>query len=140
MKLQGPAGPEDSPGDEPGGGVYEWYTRGMELLKAGSPAAAEQLLSRAADAEPASRSIREGLARAQFGARHYAAAAESFRKIVEANPSEDYALYGLGLTLSRLGDFTGAAEQLALAVAMVPDNEHYARALRQVRATLDARR
>jgi tetratricopeptide (TPR) repeat protein len=125
---------------EPGGDVYDWYTRGLDLLTTGSPAAAVQLLQRAADAEPASRSIREALARAQFGARRYAAAAATFRSIVEDNPSEDYALFGLGLALSRLGDFQAAVEHLALAAAMRPDNEDYARALRQARATLDARR
>jgi tetratricopeptide (TPR) repeat protein len=125
---------------EPGDDVYDWYTRGLDLLTTGSPAAAVQLLQRAADAEPASRSIREALARAQFGARHYAEAADNFRAIVEDNPSEDYALFGLGLALSRLGDFRAAVEHLALAAAMRPDNEDYARALRQARATLDARR
>jgi tetratricopeptide (TPR) repeat protein len=125
---------------EPSGGVYEWYTRGLGLLTSGSPAAAVELLQRAADAEPASRSIREALARAQFGARRYAEAADNFRSIVEDNPSEDYALFGLGLALSRLGDFAAAVEHLALAAAMCPDNKDYTNALRQARATLNARR
>ena len=125
---------------EPGGDVYDWYTRGLDLLTTGSPAAAVQLLQRAADAEPASRSVREALARAQFGARRYAEAADNFRSIVEDNPSEDYALFGLGLALIRLGDFEAAVEHLALAAAMRPDNKDYARVLRQARATLAARR
>lgn len=154
MHIQGAQGPEDSPGEEhrapgqggekagsgPSGGVYEWYIRGMELLDSGSPAAAMQLLQRAADAEPSSRSIREALARAQFGARRFAEAADSFRWIVQENPAEDYALFGLGLSLSRLGDFEQAVEHLALAVAMRPENKDYVKALRHVRATLRARR
>ncbi|NKZ08983.1 tetratricopeptide repeat protein [Actinomadura latina] len=150
MSGQGLGRPEDSPGNDPGGpgerpappegGVYEWYTRGLELLRSGSAAAALQLLARAAEAEPGSHSIREALARAQFGARQFGAAAASFRRIVEAEPAEDYARFGLGLSLSRLGDFGGAVEQLALAVAMRPDNQDYAKALRHARATLDARR
>ncbi|HEX2316885.1 MAG TPA: tetratricopeptide repeat protein [Thermomonospora sp.] len=127
-------------GAEPSGGVYEWYTRGLELLGAGSPAAAVQLLQRAAEAEPSSRSIREALARAQYGARRFAEAADSFRWIVQENPSEDYALFGLGLSLSRLGDFEAAVEHLALAVAMRPENKHYNNALRHARATLASRR
>ncbi|MBX6769257.1 MAG: tetratricopeptide repeat protein [Actinomadura rubrobrunea] len=111
----------------------------MSLLRSGSAAAAVQLLARAADAEPTSRSIREALARAQFGARRYGDAADSFRWIVEADPAEDYALFGLGLSLSRLGDFEGAVEYLALAAAMRPDNRDYANALRHARATLAAR-
>lgn len=142
MSVQGPGRPEDSPGEEPaapGGGVYEWYTRGLELLRTGSAAAALQLLTRAADAEPASLSIREALARAQFGTRRFGDAAETFREIVREEPAEDYALFGLGLALSRLGDFEGAVEHLALAAAMRPDNKDYANALRQARATLASR-
>jgi Flp pilus assembly protein TadD len=111
----------------------------MELLGNGSPAAAAQVLRRAATAEPASRSVREALARAQFDAGWYAAAAESFRLIVEASPSDDYAHFGLGLALARTGNHAAAAEHLALAAAMRPDAAHYTDALRQVRATLQAR-
>lgn len=124
----------------PEGGVYEWYTRGLELLGSGSAAAALQLLIRAAEAEPGSLSIREALARAQFGTRRFAEAAESFRLIVREEPAEDYALFGLGLSLSRMGEFEEAVEHLALAVAMRPDNKDYANALRHVRAILGARR
>jgi predicted Zn-dependent protease len=111
----------------------------MELLGRGSPAAAAQVLQRASTAEPGSRSVREALARAQFDAGWYAAAADNFRVIVEASPSDDYAHFGLGLALARNGTPEAAAEHLALAAAMRPDNAHYTDALRQVRATLRAR-
>jgi Flp pilus assembly protein TadD len=111
----------------------------MELLGRGSPAAAAQVLQRASAAEPQARSVREALARAQFDARQYAEAAENFRLIVEASPSDDYANFGLGLALARTGNPAAAAEYLALAVAMRPDNVHYTEALRSVRATLRAR-
>ena len=120
--------------------VHNWYTTGMELLGKGSPAAAAQVLQRAANAEPGSRSVREALARAQFDTGQYAAAAENFRAIVEASPADDYAHFGLGLSLARAGDHAAAAEYLALAVAMRPDRKHYTDALRQVRATLKFRR
>ena len=81
--------------------VHAWYTTGMELLGKGSPAAAAQVLQRAANAEPASRSVREALARAQFDTGQYAAAADNFRAIVEASPTDDYAHFGLGLSLAR---------------------------------------
>jgi Flp pilus assembly protein TadD len=121
-------------------GPHEWYLRGMELLGKGSPAAAAQLLARAAEAEPSSRTVREALARAQFDAGRYTEAADSFRKIVEASPADDYAHFGLGLALSRSGNPAAAAEYLALAAAMRPDDKHYTDALRQVRATLRARK
>jgi tetratricopeptide (TPR) repeat protein len=150
MGVQGSGRADDSPGEDPrgahpdpagpDGGVYEWYTRGLRLLKSGSAAAAVQLLTRAADAEPSSRSIREALARAQYGAKRFREAADNFGRIVEADPAEDYALFGLGLSLSRLGDFEGAVEPLALAAAMRPENKDYAKALRHARATLASRR
>ena len=120
--------------------VHTWYTTGMALLGKGSPAAAAQLLQRAANAEPASRSVREALARAQFDSGQYAAAAANFRAIVEASPADDYAHFGLGLSLARAGDHAAAAEYLALAAAMRPDRKHYTDALRQVRATLKYRK
>jgi len=131
---------ENFPGQVlPEGDVHAWYRRGMELLGNGSPAAAAQVLQRASTAEPASRSVREALARAQFDAGRYAEAADNFRMIVEASPSDDYAHFGLGLALARIGHHAAAAEYLALAAAMRPDARHYTEALRSVRATLRAR-
>jgi predicted Zn-dependent protease len=127
--------PEESADD-----VHAWYRRGLELLGRGSPAAAAQVLQRASAAEPGSRSVREALARAQFDAGHYAEAADNFRMIVEASPSDDYANFGLGLALARTGDHAAAAEYLALAAAMRPDAAHYTEALSSVRATLRARK
>jgi tetratricopeptide (TPR) repeat protein len=147
--TEGSAGGQDSrPAKEPpaqhgrdaaGSDTYDLYRRGLDLLGRGSAAAAAQLLERAAAAEPESRSVLEALARAQFDAGHYAAAAGNFRRIVEASPSDDYAQFGLGLALARTGDPGAAAEHLALAVAMQPDRRHYTDALRSVRATLRAR-
>jgi Flp pilus assembly protein TadD len=135
---EGPSGSWDSP--DPENDVHAWYTTGMELLGKGSPAAAAQVLQRAAAAEPNSRSVREALARAQFDTGRYAEAADNFRAIVEASPSDDYAHFGLGLALARVGDAEAAAEYLALAVAMRPDRKPYTDALSQVRATLQARK
>jgi hypothetical protein len=135
---QGPGGPggnSQGPGDD----SYAWYRRGLDLLSRGSPAAAAELLERAAAAEPGARSIREALARAQFDAGRYAQAADNFRQNVEAIPSDDYAHFGLGLALARGGNPAAAAEHLALAAAMRPDLAHYTEALRGVRATLAAR-
>jgi len=149
---QAPAG-DGEPGDgkagqgRPGGGhaagaaaggsdTYALYQRGLDLLGRGSAAAAAQLLERAAAAEPGSRSVLEALARAQFDAGRYTASAGSFRQIVEASPSDDYAQFGLGLALARAGNPRAAAEHLALAAAMRPDLRHYTDALRDVRATL----
>ncbi|MFJ9446341.1 tetratricopeptide repeat protein [Kitasatospora sp. NPDC101235] len=131
--------PRQSRSGEPTGDVYDWFRRGARLLAQGHPAAAEQLLARAAAAEPHSRSIREALARAQFDAGSYAAALENFRAVALADPADDYAQFGWGVAAARLGDFEASAEHLALAVAMRPEADHYRQALRQTRATLAAR-
>jgi predicted Zn-dependent protease len=141
---QGRTSPENG-SNSPGGGpdpaqVHGWYTTGLELLGKGSAAAAAHLLQRAANAEPASRSVREALARAQFDTGQYAAAAGNFRVIVVASPTDDYAHFGLGLSLARCGQHEAAAEYLALAAAMRPDRKPYTEALDQVRATLKFRK
>ena len=115
---EGSSGGKDSrSGENPGSAdaprpgqedIYTLYRRGLDLLKRGSAAAAAQLLERAAAAEPNSRSILEALGRAQFDTRRYEAAAGSFRRIVDASPSDDYAQFGLGLALARTGDHGGS--------------------------------
>jgi Flp pilus assembly protein TadD len=122
----------------PEGGVYEWYRRGLRLLDEKHPEAAATLLARAAEAEPGSRSILEALARAQYDAGRYEEAVLTFTTLTAANPTDDYAHFGLGLAASKAGDLTLAAEHLALACAMRPDLGHYSRALRGVRARQSA--
>src|SRR5450631_4041721 len=127
--------------DEPGlsagtEGPYDWYTRGLALLEAGSAAAAEQLLARAAAAEPGSRSVLEALGRAQFEARHYAKAKATFSRIIEADPTDDYGQFALGLSAVRIGDVRTAVEHLALATALRPGVAHYERELKAARARL----
>jgi Flp pilus assembly protein TadD len=129
-----------APDSSPGGDVYDWYRRGLDLLKSGSPEAAAQLLVHAAAAQPHSRSILEALARAQFDAGRYAEAADTFRGIVEDDPADHYARYGLGMASMRIGNVEAAVEQLALAAAMRPDQQHYVSALSGARATLRSRR
>ncbi len=118
----------------PEGGVYEWFQRGVQLLRDRNPAAAATVLARAATAEPDSRSILEALARAQYDAGRYQEAVISFTALTALSPTDDYAHFGLGLAASRAGELRTAAEHLALAVAMRPEAGHYARALRGVRA------
>jgi len=123
----------------PAGQVYDWYLRATELHDAGNAAAAAQLLEQAVAAEPTARSLREAMARAQFDARFYDRAVETFSYLVSLDPTDHYAQFGLGLSLHRVGRISDAASPLALAVAMRPDLKHYNDALIQVRATLRAR-
>ncbi len=118
----------------PGGDVYEWYRRGLDLLASGDPAAAATLLSRAVEAEPSSRSLREALGRAQYDAAWYEEAMNTFSSLIAEDPADDYAQFALGMAATRAGQLARAAEHLALAAAMRPDLGHYGRALRNVRA------
>lgn len=124
----------------PGGDVVDWYRRAVDLLDSGDDAAAGVLLERALLVEPGSPALREALGRARFGSRRYAEAADLFGGLVRRDPTDHYARYGLGLALSRLGRQEQALEPLAVAVAMRPGRSDYDVALRQARATVDARR
>lgn len=128
------------PGEgEPGGEVYDWFVRGLDLLEGGNAAAAAELLAHAHAREPESASILEALARATFDARRYVEAHRLFGQLAQTSPDSDYARFGLGLSLLRVGDVPAAVEQLALAAAMRPDRTDYGQALRGARATLRAR-
>ena len=109
--------------------AYDWYQRGMALLQAGDVHAAATLLERAADAEPGKSSIHEALARAYFGAGRFAAALEQFTRVLEISPANDYAVFGSGLCLGRLGRLREAVGQLRMANVMRPDNNDYRDAL-----------
>jgi len=128
---------QESPGTgEPAGEVYDWYVRGRGLLDDGNAEAAASLLAHAHAKEPGSASVLEALARATFDAGRYAEAHRLFGRLAETTPDNDYARFGLGLSLLRVGDVPGAVEQLALATAMRPARADYQRALREARATL----
>lgn len=125
---------DDRQATTPSGDVYDWYVRGKKLLAGGNAAAAAALLEHAVDAAPDSRNLREALARAQYGSGAFRKARDNFAAIVAENPTDDYAQFGLGLAASRLGDYQGAVEHLALAVAMRPENRDYDSALQRARA------
>ena len=83
------------------------------------------LLERAARLCPGKNSIREALARACFDQRLYERAAEMFADIVEDVPVNDYAHFGLGCTLVKLGRLPEARKHFRLAVALRPDRDEY---------------
>lgn len=109
--------------------VYEWYQRGMALLETGDVHAAATLLERALEHEPDKASIREALARAYYNSRRFEPALEQFQIGLELQPTNDYAHFGAGLCLGRLGRLTEAVGHLRLANAMRPGNEDYQAAL-----------
>jgi Flp pilus assembly protein TadD len=114
--------------------AYAAFQEGSGLLASSNPHAAVVALERARDLEPDKGSIREALARAYFGTGQFREACQEFAQAVELDPVNDYAHFGLGLTLLRAGDTTGARRHLKLAVAMRP-LEEYQEALAKVCAT-----
>ncbi len=111
--------------------AYEWYQRGLALLEAGDVHAAATVLERAAAAEPRKSSIHEALARAYFRARRFGASLEQFTLVLEISPANDYAHFGAGLCLGRLGRVRQAVGHLRMANVMRPGNADYQNALAQ---------
>jgi Flp pilus assembly protein TadD len=133
---------QDVPGaedGEPEGTPYDWYRRATDLLAAGHPEAACVLLARLREVEPLSASVLEAHARALFDSRRYEEAAAAFGDLVDRSPAEDYAHYGLGMSLWRLQRFPEARDHLAMAFVMRPQRSEYGTALAQVKATLRSR-
>jgi tetratricopeptide (TPR) repeat protein len=109
--------------------VYEWYQRGLALLQTGDVHAAATLLERAVAVEPEKGSIREALARAYFRSRRFSAALGEFTVALEISPVNDYAHFGAGLCLGRLGRLHEAVGHLRMANVMRPGNDDYEGAL-----------
>lgn len=109
--------------------AYDEFQRGLQLLRDGHPHAAVAPLERARDLEPGKGSVREALARAYYNSQRYQAARAEFEETLAISPVNDYAHFGLGLCLMRLGEREAARGHLKLAVAMNPESDHYRRAL-----------
>lgn len=129
----------DSAGGTPTGEPHEWFRRSRDLLDRGDAAASLVLIERVLEVDPTSLAAREIKARALFDSQYFDEAAQEFEQITVQRPDDDYARYGLGMSLWRLQRFPEALDHLALAAVMRPANEQYSRALTQVRATLKAR-
>jgi Tfp pilus assembly protein PilF len=113
------------------GDAYTAFQDGLRLLESADAHAAVVPLERARDLEPDKGSIREALARAYFRCGRYPAAAAEFDRALELDPVNDYAHFGLGLSLLRVGERARARGHLKLAAAMRPRDEYFA-ALAQV--------
>lgn len=124
-----PEPPDGGDGDEDG---YTLLQQGVALLDGGSYHAACAVLDRAVEVAPDKASVHEARARALFRCRRFDEAAVEFRWVVERNPADDYAHFGLGVVSHRLGDLVAARRHLRIACAMQPDRSHYRDALARV--------
>jgi Flp pilus assembly protein TadD len=125
----GPEGLPDGPAE-----AYGRFQEGSRLLESGNAHAAVVALERARELEPEKGSIREALARAYYRSQRIDAARAEFEKVLELDPVNDYAHFGLGMCLLRSGDRDGARGHLKMATIMRPDEEAYQNALRRATA------
>jgi Flp pilus assembly protein TadD len=109
--------------------AYEQFQEGQALLSSRNAPGAIVALERARDLEPDKSSIREALGRAYFAARRFADAEAEFAKVVDLDPVNDYAYFGIGMCAMRTGDPDRARGQFKLATVMRPDSEDYRNAL-----------
>jgi Flp pilus assembly protein TadD len=112
--------------------AYGLFSGGMGLLRAGHPHQAALLLSRAKRAEPAKASIREGLGRALFMIGRVTGARREFARVVQLDPANDYAHFGLALACERTGQRDRARAHVKLALAMRPGTCDYLRVLERL--------
>jgi Flp pilus assembly protein TadD len=82
--------------------------------------------------EPEKPSIRTALGRALFMTGRMAGARREFAKVVQINPSDDWAHFALALACDRTGERARARGHLKLALAMRPGEPEYERALRRM--------
>jgi tetratricopeptide (TPR) repeat protein len=102
------------------------------MLNARHYAQAAVLLERADRLEPDKGSIVEALARAYYNSGQHDRAADTFRHLLEIDPSAAYGHFGLGQALKQLGQRDEARLHLRLAVALAPESKVYRGALNRL--------
>ncbi len=112
--------------------AYELFRAGTELLADHNPHQAVTALERARELAPEQASVSEALGRAYYEAGRPADARVAFAKVLEIDPTNDYAHFGLALCLSRAGERALATGHLRLALAMRPGVAAYEEALARV--------
>jgi redox-sensitive bicupin YhaK (pirin superfamily) len=113
--------------------IYERYRLGEERLAAGDPLAAARALERAVEEETTSAALWLLLAQAYFAAARLQRAQAAFERVVELDPTDHHARFGLGRSFERQGRYHEALAQYRLALAMSP-NPDYEAALRRLEA------
>jgi redox-sensitive bicupin YhaK (pirin superfamily) len=115
--------------------IYERYRFGEERLAAGDPLAAARALEPAVEEETASAALWLLLARAYFASTRLRPAQEAFERVVELDPTDHHARFGLGRTFERQSRYQEALAQYRMALALSPDPDYEA-ALRRLEVRL----
>jgi Flp pilus assembly protein TadD len=129
--------PSSDGGPEPlsSDGTFESFRRAEMLLEQRRPLDAIQALQPVLDRQPDSASVHLLAARAYLHSAQLRRAEGAFSRVIEIDPSDHYARFGLGKALQRQGRFDEALTQLRMAAAMDPRPE-YQEALSEVRARI----
>lgn len=98
--------------------VFDAFRLGEELLDSRYPRDAARVLRKVVDAEPRNAAGWELLGRAHFAAAQLCPAEESFRRLVELEPTSAWAQTALGLALDRQSRHREGAVHHRLATAM----------------------
>ena len=120
--------------------AFELFEQGRTLLEQRHAHQAVTVLERARALEPERGSIRELLARAYYAAGRFEQARAQFAEAVDADPTNDYAHFGLALCLLKAGERDLAVGHLRMALAMRPGVADYERALARASAARPRRR
>ena len=83
--------------------AYELFHKGKKLSDSNDHLKAVMDLEKAMTIEPEKSSIREALARSYYNSGLYDSAKKQFNKVIELDPSNDYAYFGMGLCLLKEG-------------------------------------
>jgi Flp pilus assembly protein TadD len=113
--------------------TYERYRLGQAYVADGDGRSAARVLEPAVEAEPDSASLWLELARAYFVAARLGRAETAFGRVVEIDPTDDYARFGLGRTLERQSRDEEALTQYRIALALSPEPD-YSEAIRRIEA------
>ncbi len=114
--------------------AYYQFKKGKKLAEQNNFIEAIMHLEKAKEKEPEKASIRETLARAYYNCGFYSTAKSNFQKALEIDAANDFAYYGLGLSLAKMGKIKRAIGQLKIAATMKPHSEEYRRALKKLSA------
>lgn len=98
--------------------LFDAYRYGEELLDSRFPRDAARVLRKVVEAEPHNSAAWELLGRAHFAAAQLAPAEESFRRLIELEPTSMWAQTALGLTLDRQSLHRDGAVHHRVAAAM----------------------
>lgn len=116
-------------------GLFESYRRAEMFVADSRPLDALAALGPVLESQPHDVSVQLLAGRAYLNSAQLRRAEEAFDRVLQQDPSDHYARFGLGKALQRQGRLQEAHAQLKMAAAMDPRPE-YQEALGEVRARM----